>query len=226
MCDNLIRAVENPVKGNANVTKEEYPLAHQTTYAYYTGRLAMFEDRYHDAARDLDLAFQHCPAAALRNKKLILQTLVPIKLMLGTLPKAELLVKYQLACYTDVCNAVRTGDLLLFIDSMRKHEDVFISMGVYLILEKVKLLVYRNLVKKVYHLKENHHQLPLNLFETAFKFCQKDESISLDETECIMSTLIASKYIKGYISHKQRMLVLSKKQSPFPPCSQVLGGKR
>jgi hypothetical protein len=39
--------------------------------------------------------------------------------------------------------------------------------------------------------------------------------------ECILVNLIFRKYVKGYISHKNRVLVLSK-QEPFPKLSSVL----
>jgi hypothetical protein len=39
--------------------------------------------------------------------------------------------------------------------------------------------------------------------------------IDLDEVECILANLIFKQYIRGYLSHEKRILVLSKKE-PFP----------
>lgn len=38
--------------------------------------------------------------------------------------------------------------------------------------------------------------------------------------ECIVANLIFQKYVKGYISHKLRTVVLSK-QDAFPPLSEI-----
>ena len=42
----------------------------------------------------------------------------------------------------------------------------------------------------------------------------------MDEAECIVANLIHKKYIKGYISHAQRKLVVSKKDA-FPLLKNV-----
>jgi nuclear mRNA export protein PCID2/THP1 len=44
--------------------------------------------------------------------------------------------------------------------------------------------------------------------------------IDLDEVECILANLIYRGYIRGYLSHTKRVLVLSKRD-PFPLSSIV-----
>lgn len=44
---------------------------------------------------------------------------------------------------------------------------------------------------------------------------QQGASTSMDELECVLTVAISSKYIKGYISNKQKVLVLSKTDA-FP----------
>lgn len=39
--------------------------------------------------------------------------------------------------------------------------------------------------------------------------------MEIDEVQCIMANLINIQYIKGYISHEQKKIVLSDK-NPFP----------
>lgn len=56
------------------------------TYRYYVGRLYMFEDHYDQAEENLDYALRHCRKDALKNKKCILQYLVPVKMLRGRLP--------------------------------------------------------------------------------------------------------------------------------------------
>ena len=67
----------------------------------------------------------------------------------GHLPASGLLQKYDLLQFLDVVAAVREGNLLRLNQALSKHESFFISCGVYLILEKLKVITYRNLFKKV-----------------------------------------------------------------------------
>lgn len=43
-------------------------------------------------------------------------------------------------------------------------------------------------------------------------------SVDLDELECMTANLIVREGVKGYIAHKQKVLVMSK-DAPFPPPS-------
>lgn len=111
---------------------------------------------------------------------------------------------------------MRTGNLGRFNAALQTYLDVFIRMGTYLVLEKAKTLVYRNLLKRVYQMDttKKAHQLELTKLEAVFhNLC--GENLSLDEIECIVANLIYNGYVKGYISHEKRTLVLSKNQ-PFP----------
>lgn len=42
--------------------------------------------------------------------------------------------------------------------------------------------------------------------------------VDMDELECMTANLIAREGVKGYIAHKQKVLVMSK-DAPFPPPS-------
>jgi len=45
-------------------------------------------------------------------------------------------------------------------------------------------------------------------------------TFDLDEIECILANLIYRGYVRGYLSHTKRVLVLSKRD-PFPMASVV-----
>ena len=51
---------------------------------------------------------------------------------------------------------------------------------------------------------------------------QDDKDLDMDELECILANLIFQGLIKGYItsSKDDRVLVLAKKDDPFPPLGQ------
>ena len=63
------------------------------------------------------------------------------------------------------------------------------------------------------------HQISLNHVAKALKWLGMP--IDLDEVECILANLIFRGYVRGYLSHAKRVLVLSKRD-PFPTASVIL----
>jgi len=206
LCKNLLRPVET-----RNLHKSG-DMGDMVTYKYYVGRLHMFEDNYSEAEENLDYALLHCHKNAIGNKRRILNYLIPVKLVGGRLPTVKLLEKYNLREYIPLVVAIQRGDLRLFNDTLWKYQDKFIRRGTYLLFEKCKTVCHRNLFKRVFMILEKH-QVPLDNVVNAMKWLGLD--IDLDEVECILANLIFKKYVRGYISHSKRVLVLSKKD-PFP----------
>ncbi|XP_062865386.1 PCI domain-containing protein 2 [Trichomycterus rosablanca] len=212
LCKPLIRAIDS-----SNL-KDDYSMAQRVTYKYYVGRKAMFDSDFKLAEEYLSFSFQHSHRSCQRNKRLILIYLLPVKMLLGHMPTNHLLKKYDLMQFAEVTKAVSEGNLLRLNEALAKHETFFIRCGIFLILEKLKIITYRNLFKKVYHLLKTH-QLPLDAFLVALKMMQVEE-VDIDEVQCILANLIYMGHIKGYISHQHQKLVVSK-QNPFPPLSSV-----
>mmetsp|Transcript_42940 Transcript_42940/g.103912 ORF Transcript_42940/g.103912 Transcript_42940/m.103912 type:complete len:133 (-) Transcript_42940:66-464(-) len=124
----------------------------------------------------------------------------------------NLLEKYGLEEFKPLVDGLQKGDLRTFQDGLVKYQDRFIRQGTYLLLEKCKTVCYRNLFKRVHNILDKH-QISLNLVARAFKWLGLP--IDLDEVECILANLIFRGYVRGYLSHTKRVLVLSKKD-PFP----------
>lgn len=140
-------------------------------------------------------------------------------MLLGYMPKHNLLEKYNLMEFGELMEAVKRGDLCNLEKVMEKHELFFIGAGIYLIVEKLKIIAYRNLFKKVY-LVLNIHQIPIQDLLSALEM-QGIDDVDMDEVECIVANLIFEGKIKGYISHQHKKLVISK-QNPFPRLSTIL----
>jgi nuclear mRNA export protein PCID2/THP1 len=83
LCKNLLRPVESRQLHLRGSTSQ------MVTYRFYVGRLCMFEDQYAQAEEHLEYALNNCHKNAVRNKELILQSLVPVKLYRGRLPSAK-----------------------------------------------------------------------------------------------------------------------------------------
>ena len=135
-------------------------------------------------------------------------------MLLGQMPKEALLKKYDLGQFCGVMSAVKEGHLCNLNMVLEEHEKIFIKWGIFLILEKLKIITYRNLFKKVSQLMKTH-QISIDAFTIALKM-MKVEDVDDDETACIIANLIYQGRIKGYISHQHNKLVISK-QNAFPP---------
>ena len=98
--------------------------------------------------------------------------------------------------------------------------------AVYLVLEKLRTVIHRNLFKQIHLLAPPPtHQLKLPMLASVMRGLGQGSAPGyengstsgegLDELECTLANLIYSGYIKGYIAHEKRVLVLSK-ANPFP----------
>ncbi|ESO10814.1 hypothetical protein HELRODRAFT_185280 [Helobdella robusta] len=207
LCKPLVRAIDS------SPLKDRFSVAQMVAYRYHVGRKAIFDSDYKTAEDYLTYAFQKCHKRSKKNKKLILIYLLPVKMLLGHMPKMSLLQKYNLMQFAVLSKAVIQGNLKLLTESLKSNEGYFIRSGIYLILEKLKIITYRNLIKKVALLMKVH-QLPISAFTAAFKWMGEDE-MDDEEMQCIIANLIYEDRIKGYLSYQHKKLVVSK-QNAFP----------
>ncbi|KAF4532008.1 hypothetical protein B566_EDAN006553 [Ephemera danica] len=212
LCRPLIRAIES------STFKDGFSLGQRVTYRYYTGRKAVFDSDYKLAEEYLTFAFEKCHRESRKNKRLILIYLTPVKMLLGYMPRRSVLEKYNLLPFWEVAQAVKVGSAAKLGEAMQKHEAFFIRCGVYIILQKLEMITFRNLFKRVYGIMQTH-QLPISALLTALR-CGGVTDADEDETQCIVANLISDGRIKGYISHQHQMLVVSK-QNAFPKLASV-----
>jgi len=183
------------------------------------GRKAMFDNEIRTAQEYLSFAFEKCPPACRKNKRIVLIYLIPVKMLLGFQPTLDLLKKYDLLQFENVCEAVRLGNVQKFSEELENHEAFFIRHGIYLILERLRMTLYRNLFKRVYLILGSTHLIPIEAYLHVLKFLQV-EDIDLEETQCILANLIYQNKVKGYISLQHSKLVVSK-QNAFPRLSTL-----
>nr|XP_018896731.1 PREDICTED: PCI domain-containing protein 2 [Bemisia tabaci] len=208
----LIRAIDS------SPFKEKFSKAQQITYKYFVGRKATFDSEYALANEYLTYAFEKCHKSMRKNKRLILIYLVPVKLLLGYMPTKAVLEKYDLTSLWEVAEAVKCGRLNNLNRAMEKHQSFFIKSGIYLILEKLKLIAYRNLFKRAY-LQVKNHVVPMQVLLAAAQIVD-NEPVEMDDVHCLVANMIHSGKIKGYISLAHQKLVLSKVDA-FPKLSNI-----
>ena len=177
-----------------------------------------------EAEEDLGYSFEHCLPRYRQNKRVALMFLVPAKLMRGKLPKEALLDKYGLSEYEGIARAVRQGNPELFNGQFRKHEALFRRRGLYLLLERLKWLVYRTLFKRAYnmvHAANTPSVCSLDIFQCALRAAKVD--MSAEEVECIVANLIHLKFVRGYMAiQKDKTFVILSAKDPFPNISAVI----
>lgn len=129
-----------------------------------------------------------------------------------------MLQTHQLNEFISLVDSIRKGDLKTFNSALIDYQHRFIRQGTYLLLEKCKTVCYRNLFKRIHVALDEKHQISLEQVSTVFNWLNMP--IDLDEVECILANLIFRGYVRGYLSHSKRVLVLSKRD-PFPLSSVV-----
>ena len=165
LCRNLIKAVEGP----GFPPFEQFCKRDKVTYQFYVGRIAMFEDDYEKAEGCLTYALHLCHKDYKKNmryrnsystssffinvkyflNRLILQFLIPVKMLLGHLPTEALIAHYELIEFQYVSQAILSGNITMFNEALMTYQDAFIKKGIYLIMEKLRIITYRNLFKKM-----------------------------------------------------------------------------
>ncbi|OMJ77649.1 hypothetical protein SteCoe_22735 [Stentor coeruleus] len=212
----LLRIVNN--EHSKLPSLDNYPKAQQVEFKYYEGRFHIYEQELNQAEECFDFAFRLCDKDSFRNKRLVLRYLIPVRAYKGIFPTQALLVKYKLTDLSEVLTSLKQGNIELFNRTLEANQDKFIKQGIYIMLESLQLLAYRNLFKRTQSILKTTH-VKLSSFSTVLAVAGV-KSISLLDVECILVNLINKKWIKGYISSSQKTVVFSK-VDPFPKITEI-----
>ncbi|CEP64579.1 uncharacterized protein LALA0_S12e02168g [Lachancea lanzarotensis] len=131
--------------------------------------------------------------------------------------------------YRPVVECLRNGDLLKYETWLTANEPTLLQRNLYVAMVAMRELVVLKLVKRTVELTGAGPIVPLHLMAAALVYSDthrgprndntsdvtSDDPTFLDRTECSLANLIAKGYIKGYLSHSNRALVLSKTNA-FP----------
>lgn len=166
------------------------------------------------------------PCVCPRFIVVVVMKIIVVLTIIFLAPIFAVLEKYKLNEFISLVSSIKKGDLRTFNDALIDYQHRFIRQGTYLLLEKCKTVCYRNLFKRVHYVITSnpdipanlHHQISLQQVRTIFHWLNM--LIDLDEIECILANLIYRGYVRGYLSHSKRVLVLSKRD-PFPLSSVV-----
>jgi len=141
----------------------------------------------------------------------------------GRFPRRDFLKKYDMEHFRGLSEAVSSGNVRQFDEEFLKHEDLWIKYGTILVIEKLKLLAFTNLVKNVYAIlskeleRKGSTLYKHNLIEYQNALYWQNDCDD-DEAVCILSNLIYIGAVRGYMSDEHNKIVFSK-ENPFPPAS-------
>ncbi|KAI8060128.1 hypothetical protein BC940DRAFT_246897 [Gongronella butleri] len=210
LCRNVIKGIRYAVLPPLT----RFPKGDQVTYAYYVGRLEFTEENFDLAEAELLKAFRLCTIRAVHNKELILQYLVPVRLLRGVLPSNELLARYPTMreTYGAIVDALRHGNVKEFSDALSASEETLLRQGTYFTVDRARTVGLRHLFRLVHKI-VGSTRVPIPRFKDALQFV--GVQATMEETEWELATMIYNGYIKGYLSHERLMIVLSS-TDPFP----------
>ena len=207
----LLRIVNSEFSKFPPLTK--YPKSEQVEFKFYEGRYHIYENNIIQAEQCLDFAFTKCSSRSMKNKSIILRYLIPVKAIRSKIPSQNLLEKYGLGAYGDMLNSVKQGNIKEYNEYLRVNQYKHIQQGIIVIMDSLKLLVYRNLFKKVHAiLREN--QITMSTFARALKAIGVTD-VSLLEIECIFINLIFNNWLKATINSPSK-IVIFRDTTPFP----------
>jgi len=194
-----------------------FQLSDTVTYKYYCGRYRLLEENYMAAKSDLEFAFKCCHNEHRVNQLAILRSLIPLKILNGEYPKPSFFNQYKLPILKEICRAISTGNIRAFTDALEAHEQMLIDCGIFLVVDKLESVVWRRFLEIVHNAQKSFTKRPtvLKLELISVGLTRLGVDIEPVEVECILAKLIFIGYVKGYIAHKNA-LVLSAK-IPFPP---------
>lgn len=198
------------------------------TYLYYSALLSLDDGDFAFAETKLLTAMEFLACYRLQKKvasqtEKILFLLVPLKMHLSraTLP-AEVWERFPALKYVykdSLFNAIYEGNLAQFDACVLKFQKIFLKRHLYVLVIHLRNLCYLRLVRRTVAIygemqTTSLHIVPFSCLEVALKY---SDHANTDDLECILANLIEKRYIKGYLLHSNRCIVLLKAEA-FPKC--------
>lgn len=191
----------------------QYPIAQQVEFKFYEGKFYLYENNLDMAYESLVTAFEKSYKDSLRNKKVILKYLIPLRILHGKYPTRELLDKYELQEYNGVIQAIRNGQVKDMEKILEVNQVKYIRNGVLLVMDLIKLLCYRNFFRRVYKIVKSS-TLTFEVIKRALAIAGIKE---VDDCRvfAIFNGLICYKWVRGQVNMMQKTVVF-KEQNTFP----------
>ncbi|GAA5910051.1 uncharacterized protein JCM6883_000538 [Sporobolomyces salmoneus] len=241
LCDTVLNNVNN---SNVSLEKDKglFGKGDRSEFWYYRGRIGLYQRRLRAAKADLEKSFGECRVGAGggKNSRLIMVYLITASIPLGYFPRLEVLQEFNLVEQfgPSLLEPLRKGNWRLVSAQLERNRDWHLNHGNFLLLrEKLEVVCWRNLARQTLLVSTNGQPLPttgpptlsLSLLLKAARVAwntglgeEVEEVLDEDDIESVMVSLMDQGYLKAYIMHSKRLLVLQKgKHFGFPPLTTV-----
>jgi hypothetical protein len=201
------------------------PKSEVVTYLFYSGRLQLYDLKIHEALETFNSAYNQCHKDSITNKRLIIEFMIPLNLFYGVIPSKALLDKYDLNTYYGFIEAFKQGDLNKFEEELNNLEDRLIALGTFLIVEKLKCFVMRNLVKHIYNItfegKNTIQQvLQIDVIYNVLTNVLSYKLFDKEELELYLIGVLYKGLIRGYVNNTNKVIIFGK-ENQFPALKDV-----
>lgn len=242
MTKNLVKVLQSRVSEIPTLSQSlaARHAAHKVLYNYYMGEYyGCYESDFQKGFAYLQEALLECSTSGSCDTQIdrILVLLIPFALLTkrlypnfrdGPLACTRSDRRVALHVYQPLIRSLLTGNLRDYDTHFARNELFFLRNGLYVAMSLLRELVLLQLVKRCWVLSDRPSILPLTTIARGYLLSHHPaprkrakrsadsvpESV-LDDLECQIANLICKTCIRGYLSHANRCLVLSKKD-PFP----------
>ncbi|KAI8612946.1 hypothetical protein BC830DRAFT_1134448 [Chytriomyces sp. MP71] len=218
-CPKIIEQVDKVLEF---MSPSDFPPQDLVAYNYYLGRLRLINHEFEDADKSLTIAWKECPDGYIVHKRKILLYLIPVRLVLGKPPSPDLLLQYNLFnMYGELIVSASTGNFADYDYHVMQRRNWFVRYKLFGVMKhRLKVSMFRNLLKQVWAGLEFPRTIPFEHFAAACRFAGLRD-FSNEDSECICQSLVDLGYVKGYINHDRRFLVLLK-NNQFPSMYSIV----
>lgn len=184
------------------VAKSTFP-AHASNnewarYLFYYGRIKAIQLEYSEAHKNLILALRKAPQhEAVGFKQIVQKFAIVVELLLGEIPDKATFrnpqMKKALQPYFQLTQAVRTGDLARFNETLEKFSDKFIKENTWTLIIRLRHNVIKTGVKMI---SLSYSKISLD------NIAQKLQLDSAVDAEFIVAKAIRDGVIEAHIDHE------------------------
>lgn len=237
LCETVLGSVNNALLMNRRSDDSDptgealYPVSERVTYHFYVGQIRLLQHRIQVAAHHLQWAFDHCTNLQSHNKRKILISLMAAQLILGRYPHPVLLDQFQLRdTFGSMLHYHKLGYAAGVMSELERHREWLRTRGLYMLLrEKLVPGLWRNLFQRCMRLNPHVDEtsnapptLPLVMLVGPARLAWNDDTLLLEDMECMAANLVDQGLMKAYILHSKSMIVLQRGPfRGFPPMLDV-----
>uniref|UniRef100_A0A7S4PPN5 PCI domain-containing protein n=1 Tax=Guillardia theta TaxID=55529 RepID=A0A7S4PPN5_GUITH len=205
-------------------------LSDEVVYRYWQGLVEFKSNHWKAAEEHLSFAFLSMPAKYYKQRRCTLWRLIPAKLALcletkHAIGSEKLFRDFKMMELGEISKAFIQGNVRVFEKNLRDHEDLYVKKEIYLPLTKLRMLLYRNLLKRAHLVIQRVRGTSSRILLA--DICQVVNAggwnVDEEELECILSLLIKSGKVKGKLDPTRGAIMFPTEKSPFPRLIDRMG---